>query len=175
MKYFKSTFVVNRLTAMLSYMLFVMFVSASSTKAESETVSAEENDNPVCDVGGLKKLHSNLLKLVGNRAPQQGWDLTKAMVCFKGPEADKIVRRYITGDLMMRIGGPSGGQDYAVAKQSDELHNGYGRGNAWHATVELQGNDIWVNFMADEICWKGFTLRFDGKKWNIFELNSGCD
>lgn len=172
---FNSKLTISIAKAALIFVLTLNSAFAFASPPESEMAAPDEIENPVCSATKLEKLHTNFRKLTGDRSPEQGWNLTKAMICLKGPEADRVIRGYITGDLMMRVGGPAGGPDYPVSKHSEEIRHGYGRGNAWGATVELIGNDIWVNFMTDEICWKGFTIRFDGSKWNIFELNSGCD
>ena len=130
---------------------------------------------PACTPAGLAAMRADLFRVVGSRARQDAWRLAQVLACATGPTAHRVIASHVRGRAMSRIE-PAPDEVSTVDAASDPLRDGYLKGLAWGARVEaLPDGRASLQFSTNEICWAGATLRFEGKRWLIAELNGGCD
>ena len=128
-----------------------------------------------CTAAGQATWRADVYRTAGQRASEDAWQLARALACATGRAARRAIAPHVQGRVVSRVEpvqpeGPS-----LVDADSDQLRDGYLKGGAWGARVSQREGDLVVQFSTNEFCWAGATLRFEGRRWVLAELNGGCD
>lgn len=124
-----------------------------------------------------KALKAAIYGAVSNK-PDRAWNLTHALLCGKGRDAEATIRPRIMNPLKHVVIGYDQQRD-TITREYSRASDLMKRGCAFSPNVEaLSGTDLKINYVPyspHAYCGESVVLRFKKKDWLVAETEGACD
>jgi hypothetical protein len=129
-----------------------------------------------CTPAEMKKLQ-DMLAMGKAQEAQQLERTIEVILCAPDDESNRpFIRKLVPVKVRQTVESTGDKPTTKMVLHSEDLiTNLMATGNAWSATVRVEGTEVTLDYWANEACVKGVTFSFSHSKWNVSELSEACD
>lgn len=166
-----------------SYIIFAMllglsnwgFAANENSKYPSLSMHGEIYSN-ACDENERNVIRKSLFAQP-LKNPIEVWEMIEVILCASPDDTyRKYVMGLIPGEVKKVVESTGSKSKTKKVKVKDEIiREVMARQHAWNASVEVESNNVVLQYFANEACVKTTKIRYVRGKWGIYELGEACD